>query len=228
MGRKLLDLTGMRFGRLVAVEYLGREHHSSVWRCLCDCGNETKTQSGALKNKTIMSCGCYRTERMGTLNLTHGMRSRIGKTDPVYKAWDSMKQRCHNPMDKAWKWYGGRGIKVCDRWFASVETFAQDMGPRPAGTSIERKDGNLGYEPDNCVWATPTQQARNRSNNHIVTFQGQSMTLVEAAELAGLPYKTVKSRICKGWSEHESLTRPVDRERVARANNARVGGARSK
>jgi len=228
MGRKLLDLTGMRFGRLVAVEYLGREHHSSVWRCLCDCGSETKTQSGALKNKTIVSCGCYRTERMGGLTLKHGMRSRIGKTDPVYKAWDAMKQRCHNPMDKAWQWYGGRGIQVCTRWLASVEVFAQDMGPRPAGTSIERKDGNRGYEPDNCVWATPTQQARNRSNNRVVEFNGREMTLIEAANSAGIPYKTVKSRLQKGWSEHDALNRPVDGVRVARGNTGAARRAVSK
>lgn len=220
MGRKLVDLTGQRFGRLVCVEHLGREHHSSMWRCLCDCGESIKAQATALKSGARLSCGCYRRERMGTLMRKHGERGGAAraKTSPEYKAWDSMKARCYNPTDKAWKWYGARGIGVCDRWRSDFAAFLADMGRRPGPAySIERKDGAKDYCPDNCAWATATEQARNRSNNRRVFFCGAEMTLAAAAALAGLPYKTVKSRLGKGWSLDDALSEPVDPARVERA-----------
>ncbi len=195
MGRKLVDLTGQRFGRLTVMEYVGREHHSSCWACLCDCGEVIKSQASALKSGERVSCGCYRSERMATLTLKHGERGgeKRKRTSPEYKAWDSIKQRCHNPSDKAWEWYGAKGITVCDRWRESFDAFLTDMGRRPDGCdSIERKRGHLGYTPANCVWATHKAQARNRSNNRLVLFAGRQMPLVEAAELAGVPYRTVK------------------------------------
>lgn len=128
--------------------------------------------------------------------------------------------RCYNEADKSWKWYGGRGISVCQSWRNSFSTFLSDMGRRPkVGMSIDRENGNGNYEPSNCRWTTSTEQARNRSNNRIVEFNGTSMTLVEAAEAAGIPYKTVKSRLGKGWSVHESLTRPIDERRRAAGRN---------
>ena len=218
MGRKLVDLTGQRFGRLVVMEYVARVNHSSKWKCLCDCGNWSVVSLSGLRSGTF-SCGCYRVERAGLLTLKHGARGGDNRNKmATYKTWDSMKQRCHNPKSKGWQWYGGKGITVCDRWLADYNNFLTDMGERPPRASIERKNNELGYSPDNCVWATSKEQARNRSNNRLVLFNGQMMPLVQACELAGMPYKTAKSRLQKGWSEHDAISRPIDGLRAARRN----------
>lgn len=202
MGRKLIDLTGKRFSYLTVVSYLGREHHSSVWRCICDCGSEAIVHSAALNSGTTKSCGCFRKTRMGSMNLKHGRSD-----SDEYKVWDGMRQRCCNPNAPGWEYYGGRGIKVCDRW-SSFESFFADMGERPSSKhSIDRfPNVNGSYEPGNCRWATWSQQARNRSNNRVT---GVFPSLIDAAESAGLPYKIVKSRIGHGWSVEEALRQPI-------------------
>jgi|SRR5688572_23683673 len=212
MGRKLVDLSGSVFGRLTVVEYVGRRFHSSEWRCVCSCGCEVLALSTALKNGTKLSCGCYRRDRMALLNLTHGERGGAKRAvgSPEYKAWDSMRQRCCNEQDKSWPHYGGRGIKVCDRW-SVFENFLADMGRRPGPKhSIDRINSDLGYSPDNCRWTNWTQQARNRSNNRCVTIFGAPMTLVEASSVAGIPYKSVKGRLQKGWTVERALLTPIN------------------
>lgn len=223
MGRKLIDMTGQVFGRLTVMEYIGRQFNSSTWRCQCECGKTSVVQASALKSGSVLSCGCYRKDRMSTLTLSHGERGGENRGNSVeYKAWDGMISRCHNQTDKNWKWYGARGITVCEQWRNDFSAFLRDMGRRPAARmSIDRKDGNGHYEPSNCRWATPIEQARNRSNNRIVEYGGSSMPLSAAAEAAGISYKTVKSRLAKGWTVHESLTRPVDERRRISARNTR-------
>ena len=225
MGRKLIDLTGRRFERLAVLEYLGREHHSSKWRCRCDCGAEITVLSSALTTGTTKSCGCFRQERMGHLTLKHGERGGDKRVNgsSEYKAWDAMRQRCRNPKNKDYEGYGGRGIRVCSRWDVFAN-FLVDMGRKPSPQhSIDRRNGNGHYEPTNCRWATELEQARNRSNNRAV---GSSRTLKEAAEKVGIPYVTVQSRLGHGWTVDDALSRPIDARHVARANRA-IGKARS-
>ena len=130
-----------------------------------------------------------------------------GKPSPEYRTWDSMIGRCERPCSASFKHYGARGIKVCKRWRRSFAAFLQDMGPRPSlRHQIERKDSNGNYTPKNCTWATAKEQARNRSSNHRLTFDGHTLSEVEWAERTGLPRHTIITRIARGWSVARALT----------------------
>lgn len=216
MGRKLLDLKGQVFTYLTAMEFLGRQSHSSLWRCQCKCGSFINVQRGALVGGTVKSCGCFRIERMEKLKRTHGMaghkRDGSTKKSPEYKVWDALKDRCLNPRNKNFHNYGGAGVGVCAEWQNSFENFFAHVGARPsANHSLDRWPDKWGdYKPGNVRWATPKEQGRNKRNNVMVTYGGVVMCLAEAAEIAGIPYHIMKNRIYKGWSKEDALGTPVD------------------
>ncbi len=143
-------------------------------------------------------------------NTTHGHR-RGDKKSSQYTAWINMKDRCCNPKYKTFSSYGGRGIKVCQRWLDSFEDFLSDMGPKPsAGHSLDRfPDKNGNYEPGNCRWATVKMQNRNKRNNRTITLNGITKSTSEWAEEHGLANSTVKARLNRGWSAERSLGVPV-------------------
>jgi hypothetical protein len=132
-----------------------------------------------------------------------------GYDSPTYRSWKSMKNRCTRKADTQWQDYGGRGIKVCEKWL-KFSGFLEDMGIRPEGKTLDRIDNEGNYEPSNCRWADIKQQRRNRRDNRIIEFNGQKMPLVSACEIAGLPYTTVITRLNKyGWSESKAFSQPI-------------------
>lgn len=166
------DLTGRRFGRLVVLSQDLSSRYAMkpqrYWVCLCDCGNQRTIEGGSLKAGHSQSCGCLRKEvvsqRMaGVQNgLIHGHApTRTKPQSPTYCSWRAMWVRCTNPNDRYYHLYGGRGIKVCDRW-KDFLNFLADLGERPEGCTLDRVNNDLGYEPSNCRWANPTQQTQNR------------------------------------------------------------------
>lgn len=123
-----------------------------------------------------------------------------------YIIWKNMKNRCYNSSNKAYLNYGGRGIKVCDRWLDSVHNFIEDMGPRSNDETLERNDVDKDYSPDNCRWATRKEQANNKRTNHFITAEGMTLTVMQWSEKTGINYRTILSRLDSGWKEEDSVT----------------------
>lgn len=204
------DISGQRFGRLVAICREPRRVNGRMrtfWACRCDCGQRHTVAVESLASGNTTSCGCFQREVTAAQFVTHG-RSKTR----LHRIWSGMITRCTNPNDNAFHNYGGRGISICAAWRNSFEAFARDVGEPPSARhSIDRwpdKDGN--YEPGNVRWATPQEQGRNRRGLIEIDFQGRRMCLMEAAELAGLAYATVYSRIVKhGWPLEQALSVPA-------------------
>lgn len=154
-------LEGQRFGRLAVVRRHERNSLSgkAQWRCLCTCGGVAIATTGDLRSGATVSCGCFRKEQVGLSVHGHGRRGK--HRSPTYHSWADMVKRCTNPRNWAWKYYGERGITVCERWM-TFENFLADMGDRPEGLTLDRINNDGNYEPGNCRWATRKQQSENR------------------------------------------------------------------
>lgn len=207
----LIDLVGLRFGRLVVISRAGAYGRSSpTWHCVCDCETKVEIPGRRLHSGRTQSCGCLRRE-MSAARLPPLPRHGLSDT-PTYGTYESMLTRCYNPHREGWKNYGGRGITVCDRWRASFENFLADMGERPAGLTLERKDNDGPYSPENCIWATRSEQARNTRNTVWLNVGGERLTVSEAAREAGIKPVTLHSRLRLGWDLTKALTTPPAKE----------------
>ncbi len=205
MGKKI-DIVGQRFGRWeVLSESEKRVSGNVFYTCKCDCGTVRDVSSRNLRDGSSMSCGC----------LNRDIITKFGNSvykEKLYSVWNSMKQRCINENDKAYKNYGGRGITVCDEWkndYIAFKRWALSNG-YSEGMWIDRKDNEMGYSPDNCRWSSPKQQSMNKRTTVYVKYCGTLMCLREASEKSGIKWATLRRRIKLGWNE-ENLFLPVDK-----------------
>lgn len=203
---KLIDLTGQRFGRLVVLQYTGKDKRNQArWDCRCDCGNITNVSTQNLKCGNVQSCGC---SRKG-INSTHKQsRSRL------YKIWCAVVQRTKNPNNPNYAYYGKRGITVCDSWstFEPFRDWALENG-YSENLTIDRIDNDKGYSPDNCRWIDRKQQAENRRSNHFLIYKGETKTLGQWATQFGMKRTTLCKRLNNGWSIEEALETPVKKNK---------------
>lgn len=190
------DLTNQVFGRLTAISRHHKTHNGHwVWNCKCECGNDAVIYATNLVRGLTKSCGCYRIETSGLANLSHG-HSVGEKCTSEYRSWCSLLSRCNNPNYRKFKDYGGRGIKVCDRWTNSFENFLSDMGLKPSlSHSIDRIDNDGNYEPSNCRWATIAQQSRNRRSNVWYEYNGIKMVVKDWAEALNVKEGTLREML---------------------------------
>ena len=200
-----VDLAGKTFGKLSVLEFIGRppNHGDSLWRCICACGKESLVRGYNLKAGYSRSCGCAIAPALLKSNITHGKYNT-----PERRVWTGVKTRCFNSNEKTWKHYGGRGITVCGRWLGEngFSNFLADMGKRPSPKySIERKNVNGNYEPDNCCWATKNEQMRNRRDALKIVYKGKLVPLKMACEAESVNYYSARNRLQKGQNPLERI-----------------------
>lgn len=162
------ELTGKTYGALHVLERVPDTLGKTRWRCRCECGTIIDVHGSPLVRGVQTSCGCRHSAALSARNLKHGHAIR-GGLSRTYIAWQNMKDRCTNPKSENWKYYGGRGIRVCKRWLNSFENFLADMGECPPRLTLDRIRTNGHYRPSNCRWATWTEQQNNRRNNRTFT-----------------------------------------------------------
>lgn len=197
---------GERFGRLVILERdyspSPNKANNARWLCQCDCGNTTSAVGSSLRRGKTVSCGCRQRETGPEHNTKHGMADRI----PEYYIWNTMRGRCMNPRNAKYPRYGGRGIRVCAAWNDFARFYA-DMGPRPTPRhSIDRIDNDGPYSPENCRWATISEQSNNRRSNLWLTHAGRTQRPAEWAAELGIDVKIIYRRMHRGWSDARVLT----------------------
>lgn len=200
------DLRGQKFGRLTAIQFAYKCNKIYYYKCVCECGKECVKSRGYLiyeSSSIHKSCGCWRKEQQ---QLYRERTCEFYRRIPGYNSWMAMKGRCCNPNNSQFHDYGGRGIKVCDRWLHSFENFLADMGERPGKEySIDRIDNNGDYCPENCRWATRGEQGNNKRNNILITYQGRTQTFRQWCRELDLPYYSAILLYKKGKRSFEEI-----------------------
>ena len=213
------DLTGQRYGRLVVEKLDYKDRYGQIhWRCRCDCGNYTSVVTTRLNSGKTQSCGCISRERIISLSKARSTHGKSGTR--IYHIWQKMKQRCYNEHIDGYKYYGGRGIIICDEWRNNFEFFYKwsiSNGYTDKKT-IDRIEVNGNYEPSNCRWVTSKEQANTRRSNRIINYKGESKSMKQWADEKGIGYNALCIRIKKGWSIEKALETPVKKVRKRNAN----------
>jgi hypothetical protein len=207
----VIDLVGKKFGNLLVLSITKRRFSNGgvIWKCQCDCGNIKEIGAYSLKSGHTKSCGCLRYDEFHLKQsakkaTTHGMCF----TRP-HNIWRGMLQRCINKNLPCYRYYGGRGIKVCDRW-QSFKNFWEDMKEKyKDNLTINRINNDGNYEPSNCSWVTMKEQARNKRTNHFITYKGETKTLQEWADISGIRQPTIRNRLKYHWSIEDALMKGV-------------------
>lgn len=213
-----LDLTGEKFGRLIALEPIGYHYFPSgqrkqVWKCKCECGKITNTYANSLTSGNTQSCGCLRIENLVAKCSTHGA-TRHGKKERLYIVWNDIKDRCKNKNNPSYKFYGGNGISLCQEWndYAVFREWAYKNGYDESAEfgkcTIDRINTLEGYSPENCRWISLTEQQSNRRSTRIIEYNGERNTCSIWANKIGISKSALCSRLNNGWSVEEALTIP--------------------
>lgn len=189
---------GERYGKLVALERTTSSSKGEIQLiCQCDCGNRHVAKQHELLKGHTKSCGCLRSEvgkKRGLQNTKHGLSS-----DRIYTIWSRMMDRCYNPSNNRYDDYGGRGVQVCDEWheLTRFHQWALSSGYSD-NLSIDRKDVDGNYEPDNCKWSSVHEQSVNKRNSIWVNFNGENLPLTDVSIKTGIPYSTLYGRLKRG------------------------------
>lgn len=196
-------VAGNRYGTWIAIAPSDvRKSGHAYWECRCDCGTQRPVAALHLRSGKSSNCGCLKASRFAKMATKHGQTGTR-----THRIWQLMKSRCSNSNLPDYKHYGGRGIKVCERW-QTFENFLSDMGEAPAGLSIDRIKNDKGYEPGNCRWATAKQQANNLRRNVRLTLRGRTQTISEWADELGVSASLLRWRYDEGWNDRRILTTP--------------------
>lgn len=212
---RIKDITGLRFGRLVAVRRTRtNKHGQSIWGFVCDCGASCERHIGAVSSGNTQSCGCLFLESATTRARKHG-QSHLAE----YHVWHDMLRRCNKPSCSSYSNYGGRGIKVCQRWSSSFDAFLLDVGYRPQAESgyridLDRRNNEGDYEPDNCRWISHIDNCNNSRRVKTITFNGTSMSQSQWSRHLGFRNHTIYNRLKLGWTVEAALTTPEQSELV--------------
>lgn len=208
-----INMIGECYGRLAVRSYAGLLHGRSAWLTQCQCGNQKVATRDDLRSGAVTSCGCLRKEKRQALaaaiNKSHGLYGT-----EMHGIWRSMLARCQTPTHIGYAYYGGRGVKVCERWM-DLTNFIADMGHRPAGKSLDRINPDGDYEPGNCRWASVTEQNRNKRTNRNLTLNGRTQCIAEWARELGVTHGAITWRKKQGWNDERTLTTPFRRSRNA-------------
>jgi hypothetical protein len=199
----VFNLTGLAFGRLIALRYCPGFRKNASWMCSCQCGRMKLVRADHLVQGRVRSCGCLMRQAASERATVHGEAKKHRHTRE-YKSWASMHARC---KDRRARRYGARGISVCARW-ENFSAFLADMGRCPDGMTLDRIDCHGNYAPDNCRWATMFTQNRNRSSNRNVTYAGVTRCMTDWAHMVGMTRGALVSRLDRGWTIEKALTTP--------------------
>lgn len=214
MRSKTLILIGKRINRLLIVSFSHNSKGQYYFKCVCDCGVQKIIRGVDIMNNLTKSCGCLNKEQIKLNSRTHGMEGT-----KTYWTWQRMKGRCLRKYSIGYHNYGGRGIKVCDRWLNSFENFYADMGLKPEGKSIDRIDNNGNYTPENCRWATQKEQANNTRSNVRITLNGKTRTISQWLDRTNQTKSLFHRRRKLGWSIRKALMTPTYKPRKLTINN---------
>jgi hypothetical protein len=219
---KAIDITGQRFGRLIALKCVTPKKGSIArkWLCFCDCGTLKEINQSALRSELTRSCGCLFKEVRAAQPSPKGNHIHGMSKSPEFWTWINAKRRCHDPNHPYYKSYGARGITMCEEWRNSFQAFFNEVGTRPKGMTLERIDNSKGYEPGNCKWATWKEQAQNkrrRIDHYVVTLNGITGILKEVCKANGIARNRVHHFVVrKGMSPQEALNYAASYEPTAR------------
>lgn len=203
------NLIGYKFGRLTVLAWHGKNKQgNNTWLCECECGNKVVVRTADLNNGHTKSCGCLTKDNFRKVITKHEKRNTR-----LYSVWSNMRNRCNNPSSERFNQYGGRGITICKEWehFETFYEWALANG-YSNNLTIDRIDNSKGYSPNNCRWASSSEQNSNTRRNHLITYGGKTQTMTQWAEEIGIVVGTLESRLNRShWSIERALTTPKQR-----------------